>query len=235
MMAKARQGIIGAVVVAAATLMTLSARAETPAAQTLHAILADYDAFYDREDPIGAGQRGDLAAMALWPDDSPAEEAYRHHMDVEFKRRLDAVPAAALAGEDALNRQLLDARLTIDIEGDAFDEERVPFTNDEGFFVMPGYVSGDTAIHNEAEARAWLSRIATLDRYYATQTDNMRRGLATGFVRPRITAETAARATRAAADLPAEQSPLLSPFDRLPASMQAERDALRAQALELIR
>ncbi len=235
MKANARQGIIGVALVAATTLLTLSAQAETPAAHRLHAILADYDAFYNREDPIGAGQRGDLAAKALWPDDSSAEEAYRHHMDLEFKRRLDVAPAAALTGEDALNRQLLDARLTIDIEGDVFDEERIPFTNDEGFFVAPGYVSSDTVIHTDAEARAWLTRIATLDRYYQTQTDNMRRGLASGFVSPRITATTAARATRAAADLPAEQSPLLEPFEKLPTAMQGERDALRAEALELIR
>jgi uncharacterized protein (DUF885 family) len=235
MNANARQGIVGLALFVATSLVSVPAHAETSASQTLHTILADYDAFNNREDPIAAGQRGDLAAKALWPDDSPAEEAYRHKMDLEFKHRLDSVPASILTGEDALNRQLLDARLKIDIEGDAFDEERIPFTNDEGFFVAPAYVSSDTAIHNEAEAKAWLARVGALDRYYQTQTDNMRRGLASGFVSPRITATTAARATRAAADLPAEQSPLLGPFDKLPTAMQGERDALRAEALELIR
>ena len=91
--------------------------ADAPAA--LHAILADYDAFWNRNDPIGAGQRGDVAAQALWPDDSPAEEARRHRLDLEFKRRLDAVPVAALAGEDALNRELLEARLAIEAEAQA--------------------------------------------------------------------------------------------------------------------
>ena len=235
MRANGRQAIIVLAVFAATSLVSAPVRAEPSVAQALHAILADYDLFWDREDPVGSGQRGDLAAKALWPDDSPAEEAYRHRMDLEFKRRLDAVPAAALTGEDALNRQLMEARLEIDIAGDAFDEERIPFTNDEGFFVAPEYVSSDTVIHSEAEAKAWLNRIGTLDHYYQVQTENMRRGTATGFVSPRITATTAARATRASADLPAEQSPLLSPIDRLPASMQSERDALRAEALELIR
>ncbi|HEY5289752.1 MAG TPA: DUF885 domain-containing protein, partial [Caulobacteraceae bacterium] len=134
-------------------------------ASALHRILADYDAFWNRNDPVGAGQRGDVAAQALWPDDSPAEEARRHRLDLEFKQRLDAVPAAGLSGEDALNRELLEAQLSIDIEGDAFDEERLPFTNDEGFFVMPAYVASDTVLRDGAEARAWLTRIATLDRY----------------------------------------------------------------------
>lgn len=215
--------------------MSGPAPAASRAAMTLHRILVDYDAFYNRNDPIGAGQRGDEGAKARWPDDSPAEEARRHRLDAEFERRLDAVPAAALTGEDALNRELLAWRLKSDVEGDAFDEERIPFTNDEGFFVTPAYVAGDTVIRTEADAAAWLNRIATLPDYYATQIANMRRGLAEGFVRPRITAQTAARTTRAQANLPAEQSPLLGPFDHLPSVMAPRRDALRAQALELIR
>lgn len=229
---------IGAALAAIFGLFFVSAAQAQPppgAAAALHAILTDYDAFWNRNDPIGAGQRGDEAAKAKWPDDSPVEEARRHRLDLEFKRRLDVVPAAALTGEDALNRQLLEARLVIDIDGDGFDEERIPFTNDEGFFVVPSYVAQDTVLRDEADAKAWLARIATLADYYATQTANMRRGLADGFVSPRITAQTVARATRAQADLPAEQSPLLGPFEHLPPAMGSRREALRAQALELIR
>jgi uncharacterized protein (DUF885 family) len=216
-------------------LMAAPARAQNGAAATLHVILSDYDAYWNREDPIGAGRRGDLAAQARWPDDSPAAEAERHRLDLDFRRRLDAVPAAELGGEDALNRQLLEANLSIDIAGDAFDEERAPFTNDEGFFVTPAYVAEGTVIRGELEANAWLARIATLSDYYAIETANMRRGLATRFVSPRLTAQTAAKATRAQADLPIEQSPLLEPFDHLPAAMAPWREALRARALELIR
>jgi len=226
-----------AFILGAALMSVGHARAQAPsdAPAALHAILSDYDAFWNRNDPIGAGQRGDVAAQALWPDDSPAEEARRHRLDLEFKHRLDGVPAVALTGEDALNRQLLEAQLDIDIEGDAFDEDRLPFTNDEGFFITPAETASDTALHNEAEAQAWLARIASLDRYYAIETDNMRRGLVSGFISPRITATTAARATRAQADLPVDQSPLLGPFDHLSPAMAARRDVLRTQALELIR
>ncbi len=201
----------------------------------LRAVLKDYDAFYASNDPIGAGQRGDLAAAAVWPDDSPAADARRLVQNRSFKQRLDAIPAAGLSGEDALNRTLLERQLDIDIAGATFDEDRIPFTNDEGFFLTSSYASEGVRIHNDAEARAWLSRIATLPDYYATETANMRRGLATGFVSPSITAMTAAKATRAQADLPPEQSPLLSPFDTLPVAMQPRRDALRAQALALVR
>ncbi len=229
--------VLALALVLGALLMPGSAKAQASAspAASLHAILINYDAFWNRNDPIGAGQRGDESAKARWPDDSTAEEARRRRLDLEFQERLAAVPAAALTGEDALNRQLLAWRLASDVEGDAFDEERIPFTNDEGFFVAPAYVAGDTVVHSEADAAAWLNRIATLPDYYASETANMRRGLADGFVSPLITAATAARTTRAQADLPAEQSPLLAPFDHLPPAMAGRREALRAQALEMIK
>ncbi len=219
----------------AAVMLSLSGQALASPADQLHILLKDYDAFYARNDPIGAGQRGDLAAASVWPDDSPKAEADRLAQNHAFLQRLDAMPASSLTGEDALNRELLARQLGLDIQGAAFDEDRIPFTNDEGFFVTSSYASEGVRIHDDAEARAWLNRIATLPDYYATETANMRRGLATGFVSPAITATTAAKATRAQADLPPEQSPLLEPFDTLPAAMQPQRDALRAQALELIR
>jgi len=205
-----------------------------PPNPALKTLLADYDVFFARNDPIGAGRRGDLAAAAVWPDDSPAAEARRLKDNQVFKQRLDAIPAASLAGEDALNRELLEDRLAIDIEGAAFDEDRIPFTNDEGFFVTPLYAAEGTRIRTEADAKAWLARIASLPAFYATETANMRRGMADGFTSPRLTAQTAARTTRAQADLPADQSPLLTPFDSLPPQMALQKDTLRAQALALI-
>jgi uncharacterized protein (DUF885 family) len=214
--------------------MASGASAQTPVAR-LHQILADYDLAFSRNDPIAAGQRGDLAAAAVWPDDSPAAVARRLEESKAFKHRLDAVPASALSGEDALNRELLERRLSLEIEGAAFDEERIPFSNDEGFFVTPAYAADGARLKTPAEAKAWLARVAALPSYYDTEIANMRRGMATGFTSPRLVAVTAARATRGQADLPPEESALLQPFDHLPASMAAERVALRAEALEVIR
>ena len=233
-MSWARVAIMAASLVGAMTLAGGNATARTSPADRLHKVLADYDAFLNRNDPIDAGQRGDLALAAVWPDESPAAEARRSQDNLDFKARLDAIPAGALSGEDALNRELLEARLDLDIQGAAFDEDRIPFTNDEGFFVTPAYAAEGVIIHNDAEAKAWLHRILTLPAYYDAEIANMRRGIATGFTSPRLTALTCVKATRAQADLPADQSPLLQPFDSLPPAMAGQREALRAQALALI-
>ena len=79
------------------------------------------------------------------------------------------MPAASLAGEDARNRELLESQLDLDIQGAAFDEDRIPFTNDEGFFVTSSYAAEGVRIHTDAEAHAWLSRIATLPDYLVDQ------------------------------------------------------------------
>ena len=223
----------------AALVLALACGAQAACAQTaadrLHAVLHDFDAYYADSDPIGAGQRGDLRAAAVWPDVSPAADARRQASERTLKVRLDALPAAALTGEDALNHDLLERELAIDLEGYPFDESRIPFTNDEGFFLTPGYAAEGLRIQTPEQAEAWLHRIATLPDYYAGEIANMRRGIATGFVSSRITASTVAKAARAQADLAPDQSPLLSPFDTLPPAMQPQQAALRAQALELVR
>jgi uncharacterized protein (DUF885 family) len=193
-----------------------------------------YDQFWNEADPISAGQRGDLKAAGLWPDDSPAAEARRHQQTQTFLTQLNAIQAASLQGEDALNRELLRTTLQLDLDGYQFDEDRIPFTNDEGFFTAPSYTADGTRLHTMAEAQAWLHRIATLPAYYDTEIANMRRGIATGFVSPALTASTCVRATRAQADLPAEQHPMLQPFDTLAPALQPQRAALRAEAMRLI-
>ncbi len=202
----------------------------------LHSVFQAYDSWLAEADPISAGQRGDLLAAARWPDDAQAATAARMARLASLQARLAAIPPASLAGEDALNRAVLQWRVDTDLRGAAFDENRIPFTSDEGFFLVPAYAAQGTVLRNREQAQAWLARLAALPAYYETETANLRRGIRTGFVQPRMTAAAAWRTTSGAAASPAEHDPLLEPFDTLPQTMpQAERTALRAQGLALVR
>ena len=226
---------------AAAAFVLLSAASRSSAASPpdaihqLATVLAAYDAWLTEADPIGAGQRGNLDAAARWPDDSPAAHKVRFARLTAIKAQLDAVPAGALTGEAALNGELLSWRIGTDLSLDRFDEDRIPFASDQGFFVVPDYAGQGTQPRTQAEARAWIARLRALPAFYRTETDNLARGLRTGFVLPKTIAAAQARAAAARADVPASDDPLLKPLTLLPAAMQqADRDALHAEALGIL-
>lgn len=205
-------------------------------ASALSRIISDYDAYSDTLDPVTAGQRGDRAASILWPDDSPTAVT-RHHAKLQaLQTRLRAIPRASLTGEAALNDDLLSWQMALDLDGHRFDEERIPFTADEGFFQTPNYAADGTIIRDEADAQAWLERLRRLPAYDDIEIANMQRGIRTGFVQPHLIAVKIAAVTATQAALPAEQSPLLKPFAILPASFSADRQqALRQEALDIVR
>ncbi|MFV3129884.1 DUF885 domain-containing protein [Niveispirillum sp. KHB5.9] len=226
--------------IGAGLAMALLAGACGPAlaapADDLRTVLADYDALLNKLDPIGAAQRGDKQAATRWPDDSPQAVTERTRAVTALRDRLDAIPGAALAGADATNRTLLLRRLNMDLEGARFDEERIPFNNDSGFFNVPGYIAEGTRLRSKEEAEAYLVRMEGLPAYYATQTANMRRGIKTGFMQPRLIADAGVRMTRTLAEVKPEDHALLSPLKQLPSTIPAaEREALLKRGLEIVK
>ncbi len=215
-------------------LLTVSVIASPAAtADDVATIVRDYDAFNRAQDPIRAAQRGDTEAARRWPDNSPAAVESRRAVLLGFERRLRATPAQLPDAEDALDRDLLLDRLGLALAGYEFDEERIPFLSGDGFYTTPDYAALNTRITDEASAEAWLVRLQAVPEYYRRETENMRRGLRTGFTQPRRTVERAIADVRAQLALAPEKSPLLAPFRALPASMpEARRAALSARGLK---
>ncbi|MGI9245195.1 MAG: DUF885 domain-containing protein [Steroidobacteraceae bacterium] len=199
--------------------------AATAAVDDVAAIVRDFDAYTRAQDPIRAAQRGDLEAARRWPDNSPEAVTARKAALLGFQRRLQALPPKHIAGEDALNRDLLLDRVGTALDGFAFDEERIPFLSGDGFYTTPDYAALNTRIVDEATAAACVARLEAIPAYYARETENMRRGVRTGFTQPRRTVERAIADIEAQLALPAEKSPLLAPFRALPGSMPATRRA----------
>jgi uncharacterized protein (DUF885 family) len=199
-------------------------------------VIADYDRYKRELDPVSAGLEGDQAALRRWPDDSPKTIAVRKLELQGFRTRLESLKRTRLGPEDELNRAYLAWLVEDAIEGYGFDQEREPFSSDNGPFDTPDYVARTTAMRTRADADAWLARLKALPAWYDVEIANARRGIATGFTQPRYIVEKVIAAAKPRAAEPAEDSVLLIPFKDLPASIPAaDQAALRAQALAIVR
>jgi uncharacterized protein (DUF885 family) len=189
----------------------------------LEKIIAEESAIERQTDPAdGPG----------WPDVSKPAEDRRTAALEALEVRLSALPPSPPGSEDDLTRRLLKWRLAMWIEAARFDEARIPFDNGDGFFNTGNYAAATTVIRTDADAVAWIARLKALPVYFDQEVDNLKRGIATGFVQPRPTAGSVLAILRLAADQPADASPLLGPLKHMPATIPADRQAaLRADAL----
>ena len=170
-----------------------------------------------------------------WPDVSKPAEDRRIATLKGLQARLSSLPPSPERSEEALTRQLLDWRLGMRIEAARFDAARIPFDNGDGFFNTANYAAETTVIRTDADGAAWVARLKALPVYFDQQIDNLKRGIATGFVQPQSTASSVLTILKLAADQPAAASPLLAPLKNLPATIPADRQAsLRADGLAAV-
>lgn len=212
------------------------AQVQPDAAQTaLAAVVADYEKFQRKVDPITAGQEGDREALRRLPDVRPQAEAAQLEELRAFSRRLADIDAGRLAADPALDHALLAQLVAQSIEQAGFDFSRIAFQNDGGFHTLADYLARTTIIASREDADAWLARLQAVPGWYEQNIANLRRGMATHFTQPRIVIDRVLEVARRQADMKAQDSPLFLPFARLPATIPTQEQAeYRMQALRLI-
>jgi uncharacterized protein (DUF885 family) len=216
-------------------VMLLHGRLGFAQTQDWASLQRDYIAFTHIEDPLRAGARGDREALARWPDDSPRSLAAQKASLQALKARLQQLSTASLQAEDALSLAVMARQLDMQLQSLEFDEARLPFQTGQGFFTLPDTQAQVTTLATEADAQAWLTRMAAIPSFFAAETANLQRGIDTAFTQPALVVRAAIDTVEKAAQLAPEQSPLLLPFSTLPASVPAARRAeLTAQARQLV-
>jgi uncharacterized protein (DUF885 family) len=202
----------------------------------LAAVAAAYEAWSRAADPIIAGFEGDPDALRRLPDVTPQALARDRARLLSFQRRLARIDPASLSDEQALDHAVLEDAVADALAGITHDEARMPFGSERGFFVLADYLARATEIRTNADAEAWLARLAALPAFYRDNIANARRGVNTGLTQPRMIAERVLEIARAQAATPAEEGPLLLPLAHMPESIPADAQArYRAQALSLVR
>jgi uncharacterized protein (DUF885 family) len=215
--------------------VALHAGAQT-ADESLQRVIADYERFQRQYDPLSAGAEGDREALRRLPDATPeAEQAQRKEL-VAFGERLGAIDARRLSGESALNHTLLTRIVKESIEEAGFDFGRIAFQNDSGFHTLADYVGRTTTIASREDADAWLARLEALPTYYEQNVANLKRGIKTRYTQPRIVVDRVLQVARKQVEVKPEDSSLLLPFARMPASIPAAAQAeYRSKSLAIVR
>lgn len=148
---------------------------------SLDALIADFEQMEITGNPISAGQEGDRAALRKLPDVSPEGTAEYKRITLEFIKRHAALSARPMSGEKRLNYELLGFVLKQRQRLSPFDQARIPFTNDSGFFNEMSYISRQTTFASVDDYEAYAARLTEIPRYFGQHKANMRRGIETNM------------------------------------------------------
>jgi uncharacterized protein (DUF885 family) len=202
--------------------LPLASFAAAPAAdKPMQQLIDDFQAYNNAEDPFAAGQNGVKEALSRLPDASQAGDARRKAALTKFQQRLSVLKTASMSAEAKLNHDMLERELRERLADLSFDTARSPWISDSGFETALSDLSTTIAIRDKADAEAWVRRLQAAPAYWRDNMANIRRGIKTGFVQPKIIAKLIADRARQQANTPIDEDPVLAPLKSLPPGISA--------------
>jgi uncharacterized protein (DUF885 family) len=216
----------------------------TPAAQAepAAAMRALFDEFFERQlelNPLAATSIGDYRyndrlANSIGPEYREASAA----LDREFLERLSQIEPAGLSDNDRLSYEIFKLRREQSIEGEQFPDYLQPvnqFRSMTNYFVQVGSGTGLHPFRTVEDYDDFLGRIDDFVVYVDQAIANMREGMRTGIVEPRILMEKALPQVQSQIVESAEESGFYAPVRNMPDDFEAaDRERLAAAYEEAI-
>lgn len=197
---------------------------------TLSKLIADIEAADMAANPYSAGSDGDREALRRLPDVSvEANNDFAEKMQ-RFATRHAMLGSVKRGAQAQLNYDLLGFVLSQRIRKAPFDEARLPFTNDSGFFNELSYVGRQTIFETVDDYEAYAARLSALPRYFGQHKTNMRRGIETNYTASAEIIPGIIDTVENLADAGTEQHPFFAPFKSFPESFTGD-DKKRLKAL----
>ena len=211
-------------------IIVVDGQTECRIEDSLEALITDFEAAQLERDPITAGELGDLEALRRLPDVSLETERQSQLENKEFLSRHAQLSTRPMSEEERLNYDLLGFALKQKQRLAPFDEARIPFTNDSGFFNNVLYLARQTRFEKLSDYEAYASRLTELPAYFAQHKENMRRGINSGFTAAAEIMPGILETVENLSKDPATEHPLYQPFTNFPDSISPE-DQARMKAL----
>ncbi len=210
--------------------------AETSAAEhQLDTIIAEHWQYSLREDPTQATAVGVNDFNDRMPSTSHADHVRRLAAENAFLRRTQDIDIASLSISGRINLDLFRWVLEDSIGYYELNLSRIPFNTFSGFFMNALTASNGVAMANVKDYEDYIARMSDVPRYFNENIDNMRAGVASGFVLPQIVIDGVLPTIEAQVKDASEDSSFFEPFvamnERVSAADQAR---LREQGRAVI-
>ncbi|MFK7865449.1 MAG: DUF885 family protein [Pseudohongiellaceae bacterium] len=182
---------------------------------TLEKLMDDYWDYRLRENPITATYAGLSQFNHLLPQASPVDKARRLRTEQQYLAQLTNIDRTGLSEANQVNLDLLNWILAISIEGQQLNTDQLPFNTFSGFFTRALRASFGVQMNSMEDYQAYISRLQEFPRYFQENMDNMREGIRSGLVLPKIVIAGVLPTVQAQVYDDPDQSSLFEPFEKL--------------------
>jgi uncharacterized protein (DUF885 family) len=217
---------------AACMTLTMSACSNAPNADARLQALYN-DEWKWREQQFADDEDAQKRIQDRLPKVDPQAQAQRLQMWQDVLHKLEAIPRAELSPAEQLNYDVYVPQIKALIADQQFHEYEMPVNSDTTFWTNLGSTARRT-FRSVPDYRNWISQMKDIPRYFHEQTDQMRAGLKRGFTPPRVTLEGRDASLTAVTDVTPEASLFYTPFKDMPGISEADKKALREEAISTI-
>jgi uncharacterized protein (DUF885 family) len=212
-----------------------SASADEGPGAPLKALLDEHWEFRLREDPLFATRVGDRRYDDRLPSVAPGDFGRRDAFTKSIREGLAAIDRLALSPSERIDYDMLAQNLDHDLAETAFRTWRMPLNAEGSYHSSFARLPSSVPLATTRDYENFLARLRAFPAYGRQQMENMREGLRTGFVQPRVILEGfEGTITPHIVDAP-EKSVFWKPFAAFPVGVpEADRERLRGEGRAVI-
>jgi uncharacterized protein (DUF885 family) len=196
----------------AAACLAISAPAAAGPTEDFHALMDQYWAAFQRDNPIRATFAGVKTYDRELGDFSLAELDREAAQAASFLARLRTVPAAQLSPGDQANYAILERLLSETIEANRFGERQILYSSNGSVHEFLARLGEAQPFRSYADYDNYLARIGQIRKQLSNIAEISRKGAREGYVQPCVTLGNVENSIRGAISQDAAKSRFYAPF-----------------------